>query len=36
MKRAIVATARRLSVILHRMWTEGTNFRFTRQQGASA
>ena len=36
MKRAIVATARGLSVILHRMWTEGSDFRFTRQQGASA
>ena len=37
MKRAIVATARRLSVILHRMWTEGSDFRFSRQsEGASA
>ena len=36
MKRAIVATARRLSVILHRMWTEGSDFRFSRQsEGAS-
>ena len=37
MKRAIVATARRLSVILHAMWTEGSDFCFTRQdEGASA
>jgi transposase len=36
MKRAIVATARRLSVILHRMWVDGSDFRFTRQQDASA
>ena len=37
MKRAIVATARRLSVILHRMWTGGSDFRFSRQsEGASA
>jgi transposase len=37
MKRAIVATARRLSVILHRMWVDGSDFRFTRQdEGASA
>jgi transposase len=28
MKRAIAS--RSLSVILHRMWTEGTNFRFTK------
>jgi transposase len=37
MKRAIVATARRLSVILHRMWVDGSDFRLTRQgEGASA
>ena len=36
MKRAIVATARRLSVILHRMWVDGSDFRFARQQDASA
>jgi transposase len=35
-KRATVATARRLSVILHRMWVDGSDFRFTRQQDASA
>ena len=26
-RRAIVAVARRLAVILHRMWTDGTDFR---------
>ncbi len=37
MKRAIVATARRLSVILQRMWVDGSDFRFARQgEGASA
>ena len=37
MKRAIVATARRLSVILHRMWVDGSDFRFARQgEGANA
>ena len=37
MKRAIVATARRLSVILHRMWVDGSDYRFARQdEGASA
>ena len=36
MKRAIVATARRLAVILHTMWAEGSDFRFTRHgEGAS-
>jgi transposase len=30
MKRAIVALARRLAVILHRIWVDGTEFRWTR------
>jgi transposase len=29
-KRATVALARRIGVILHRMWSDGTEFRFTR------
>ena len=29
MRRAIVALARRLAVILHRMWVDGTDFRWT-------
>jgi transposase len=32
LKRAIVALARRLAVILHRMWCDGTEFRWTRQE----
>jgi transposase len=28
LRRAIVAVARRLAVILHRMWTDGTDFRW--------
>jgi len=32
MKRAIVATARKLAVILHRMWVDGTPFRFAQGQ----
>ena len=31
MKRAIVALARRLAVIMHRIWVDGTAFRWTRQ-----
>jgi transposase len=31
MKKAIVALARRLAVILHRMWVDGTEFRWTRE-----
>ena len=34
MKRAIVALARRLAVILHRIWVDGTEFRWTRETAA--
>ena len=34
MKKAIVALARRLAVILHRIWVDGTEFRWTREQAA--
>jgi transposase len=30
MKRAVVAVARRLGVVLHRMWTDETQFRFSQ------
>jgi len=35
MKRAIVALARRLAVILHRIWVDGTEFRWTRETAAA-
>lgn len=35
-RRAIVALARRLAVIMHRMWTDGTDFRWTRQASPAA
>ncbi|MEL6065275.1 IS110 family transposase [Methylobacterium sp. DCY52] len=35
-KRAKVALARKLGVVLHRMWVDGTNFRFGRPEPASA
>ena len=35
-KKAIVALARRLAVIMHRIWVDGTEFRWTRQQVAAA
>jgi hypothetical protein len=31
MQRAKVALARKLAVILHRMWVDGTEFRWSRQ-----
>ena len=36
MKRAIVALARRLAVIMHRIWIDGTEFRWTREPAATA
>ncbi len=36
MKKAIVTLACRLAVILHRIWVDGTEFRWTRQQAAAA
>ena len=36
MKKAIVALARRLAVIMHRIWVDGTEFCWTRQQAAAA
>jgi transposase len=35
-RRAIVALARRLAVIMHRMWSDGTDFRWTRQAKPAA
>src|SRR5215831_118137 len=34
-KRAVVALARRLAVILHRIWVDGTEFRWTRDAAAA-
>jgi len=36
MKKAIVALARRLAVIMHRIWVDGTEFRWTREQATVA
>src|SRR6266480_1720556 len=36
MKRAIVAVARRLAVIMHRMWVDGTEFRWSRKEATAA
>ena len=34
MKKAIVALARRLPVIMHRIWVDGTKFQWTREATA--
>ena len=36
LKKAIVALARRLAVIMHRIWVDGTEFRWTREQATAA
>ena len=36
LKKAIVALARRLAVIMHRLWVDGTEFRWTRPEAAAA
>jgi transposase len=36
MKKAIVALARRLAVIMHRIWVDGTEFCWTREEAAAA
>ena len=35
MKKAIVALARRLAVIMHRIWVDGTEFRWTKEVAAA-
>src|SRR5262245_7678014 len=35
MKKAIVALARRLAVIMHRIWVDGADFRWTREVAAA-
>ena len=35
LKKAIVALARRLAVIMHRIWVDGTEFRWTRDVAAA-
>jgi hypothetical protein len=35
MKKAIVALARRLAVVMHRIWVDGTEFRWTWEVAAA-
>ena len=36
MKRATVALARKLAVVLQRMWLDGSEFRFGKEEAAAA
>jgi hypothetical protein len=35
LQRAIVALARRLAVVMHRIWSDGSEFRWTREEAGS-
>jgi hypothetical protein len=35
LRKTIVALAQRLAVILHRMWSDGTEFRWTREDATA-
>ena len=35
MKKAIVALARRLAVVMHRIWVDGTEFCWTREEAVA-
>ena len=32
LRRAVVAVARKLAIVMHRVWAEGTEFRWTREE----
>ena len=34
MQKAVVAVARKLAIVLHRMWRDGTEFRWSAAQAA--
>jgi transposase len=36
LRRAVVAVARKLAVVMHRIWTDGTEFRWSREDAATA
>ncbi len=36
MKKAIIALARRLAVVMHRIWVDGTKFRWSREEAVTA
>lgn len=35
LRRAIVAVARKLAIVMHRIWTDGTEFRWTREEAVA-
>jgi transposase len=35
MRRAVVAVARKLAIVMHRIWSDGTEFRWTREEAAA-
>jgi len=35
MRRAVVAVARKLAIVMHRIWSDGAEFRWTREEAAA-
>ncbi len=35
LRRAIVAVARKLAIVMHRIWADGTEFRWTREEAVA-
>lgn len=35
LRRAIVAVARKLAIVMHRIWADGTEFRWTREEATA-
>ena len=34
-QRDVVAVARKLAIVMHRIWSDGTEFRWTREEAAA-
>jgi transposase len=32
LRRAVVAVARKLAIVMHRVWTDGSEFRWSREE----
>jgi len=36
LRRAVIAVARKLAIVMHRMWIDGTTFNWTREAATAA
>ncbi|TFW53501.1 IS110 family transposase, partial [Bradyrhizobium sp. MOS001] len=35
LRRAVVAVARKLAIVMHRIWADGSEFRWTREEATA-